>query len=203
MSHTEGSAACARATKRSNSRNDRYTRRRGRGQQFSAKLASGVGTSVKFGTRSFGRCPPMFARAGEHRCGRRRILHVGATIFGPFDVLATFPARSIIRAKPAVVNSEPRSDVNFGSCSRCSRRRARNSSPRIGCVLGVPCLTLRTCTLAVRNPAKQHLPQTSARHSMLPRIDKKRDDGLFAKRLGGLQPVQTLNEYEARAVRSY
>ena len=36
-----------------------------------------------------------------------------------------------------------------------------------------------------------------------PRIDKKRDDGLFAKRLGGLQPVQTLNEYEARAVRSY
>ena len=36
---------------------------------------------------------------------------------------------------------------------------------------------------------------------MLPRIDKKRDDSLFAKRLGGLQPVQTLNEYEARAVR--
>jgi hypothetical protein len=38
---------------------------------------------------------------------------------------------------------------------------------------------------------------------MLPRIDKKRDDGLFAKRLGGLQPVQTLYEYEARVVRSY
>jgi len=38
---------------------------------------------------------------------------------------------------------------------------------------------------------------------MLPRIDKKRDDGLFAKRLGGLQPVQTLNQYEARAVRPY
>jgi hypothetical protein len=35
---------------------------------------------------------------------------------------------------------------------------------------------------------------------MLPRVDKKRDDGLFAKRLGGLQPVQTLNKYEARAV---
>ena len=38
---------------------------------------------------------------------------------------------------------------------------------------------------------------------VLPRIDKERDDGLFAKRLGGLQPVQTLDEYEARAVRSY
>ena len=38
--------------------------------------------------------------------------------------------------------------------------------------------------------------------SVLPRIDKERDDGLFAKRLGGLQPVQTLDEYEARAVRS-
>ena len=36
---------------------------------------------------------------------------------------------------------------------------------------------------------------------MLPRIDKERDDGLFAKRLGGLQPMQTLNEYEARPVR--
>ena len=43
-------------------------------------------------------------------------------------------------------------------------------------------------------PAKQHLPQRlRPRHSMLPRIDKKRDDGLFPKRLGGLQPVQTLN----------
>jgi hypothetical protein len=27
---------------------------------------------------------------------------------------------------------------------------------------------------------------------MLPGIDKKRDDGLFAKSFGGLQPVQTL-----------
>ena len=36
---------------------------------------------------------------------------------------------------------------------------------------------------------------------VLPRIDKEGDDGLFAKRLGGLQPVQTLNKYEARAVR--
>ena len=31
------------------------------------------------------------------------------------------------------------------------------------------------------------------RDRQLPRIDKKRDDGPFAKRLGGLQPVQTLN----------
>ena len=48
------------------------------------------------------------------------------------------PARSTMRAKPAVVNGAPRSVVNtkgdFGSCSRWSRRSARNSSPRIGCV---------------------------------------------------------------------
>jgi hypothetical protein len=36
---------------------------------------------------------------------------------------------------------------------------------------------------------------------VLPRVDKERDDGLFAERLGGLQPVQTLNKYEARPVR--
>jgi hypothetical protein len=52
------------------------------------------------------------------------------------------PARSIIRAKPAVVNGAPRSDVNtncdLGSCSRWSRRKARSWSPRIGCVQGVP-----------------------------------------------------------------
>jgi hypothetical protein len=44
-----------------------------------------------------------------------------------------------MRANPAVVNGAPRSEVNtkgeFGSCSRWSRRRARSSSPRIGCVL--------------------------------------------------------------------
>ena len=33
---------------------------------------------------------------------------------------------------------------------------------------------------------------------VLPRIDKEGDGGLFAKRLGGLQPVQTLNKYDAR-----
>jgi hypothetical protein len=51
--------------------------------------------------------------------------------------LATFPARAIIRANPAVVNGVPRFDVNtkgdLGSCSRWSRLRARSSSPRIGC----------------------------------------------------------------------
>ena len=36
---------------------------------------------------------------------------------------------------------------------------------------------------------------------MLPCIDKEGDNGLFAKRLGGLQPVQTFDEHEARAVR--
>jgi hypothetical protein len=67
--------------------------------------------------------------------------------------LAALPARSTMRANPAVVNGAPRSDVNtkgdLGSCSRWSSLRARNSSPRIGCVLGVPCLTLRTCRVAV------------------------------------------------------
>ena len=38
---------------------------------------------------------------------------------------------------------------------------------------------------------------------MLPCIDKEGDDGLFAKRLGGLQPVQTFDEHEARAVWPY
>lgn len=37
---------------------------------------------------------------------------------------------------PAMVNGAPRSDMktngDFGSCSRCSRRKARSSSPRIG-----------------------------------------------------------------------
>src|SRR5262245_6318933 len=49
---------------------------------------------------------------------------------------ASAPARSIICAKPAVVNGPPRSLVktngDFGSCSRWSRRSARSSSPRIG-----------------------------------------------------------------------
>jgi hypothetical protein len=67
--------------------------------------------------------------------------------------LASTPTRSIIRAKPAVVNGDPRFEVNtngdFGSCSRCKRRSARISSPKIGCVLGVPCLTRRTCSVPV------------------------------------------------------
>jgi hypothetical protein len=56
-------------------------------------------------------------------------------------------ARSIIRAKPAVVNGDPRSLTNTKgevSLSRCSRRRARISSPINGCVLGVPFLIRRT-----------------------------------------------------------
>ena len=39
--------------------------------------------------------------------------------------------------------------------------------------------------------------------SVLPRIDKEADDGRFAKRLSGLQPVQTFNQYEAGAVHPY
>ena len=60
--------------------------------------------------------------------------------------------RHVPRAWPDVENGDPRSDVNtngdFGSCSRCSRRSARISSPRIGWVLGVPLLTRRTCKVA-------------------------------------------------------
>ncbi len=73
-----------------------------------------------------------------------------------FEAKRPLPARSTILAKPAGLNGAPRSDVNtkgdLGSCSRCSRRRARSSSPRIGCVLGVPCFTLRTCRVALRSP---------------------------------------------------
>ena len=51
-----------------------------------------------------------------------------------------------------VVNGEPRSEVNIngdlGSCSRCSFRGARSPSPRMGCVAGLPCFTLRTCRTA-------------------------------------------------------
>ena len=39
--------------------------------------------------------------------------------------------------------------------------------------------------------------------SVLPCIDKEADDGLFAERLGGLEAMQTLDEYEAGAVHPY
>ena len=65
---------------------------------------------------------------------------------------AARPARSTKRANPAVVNGAPRSEAKTngdrGSCSRCRRRSARSSSPTIGCVAGVPCLTRRTCKVA-------------------------------------------------------
>ena len=38
---------------------------------------------------------------------------------------------------------------------------------------------------------------------MLPCIDKEGDNGLFAERLGGFQPMQALNEHETSAVRPY
>jgi hypothetical protein len=63
-------------------------------------------------------------------------------------------ARSIIRAKPAVVNGDPRSLTKTNgdvSLSRWSRRRARSSSPRRGWVLGVPFLTRRTCSTPASN----------------------------------------------------
>lgn len=69
--------------------------------------------------------------------------------------LAPCPGSLDHSGEPGVLNGAPRSDVNtkglLGSCSRCSRRRARNSSPSNGCVLGVPCLSRRTCNVAVLN----------------------------------------------------
>jgi hypothetical protein len=41
-------------------------------------------------------------------------------------------------------------------------RRARNSSPTIGCVLGVPCLTLGTCRAAVRKSICSQRRSTSS-----------------------------------------
>jgi hypothetical protein len=70
-------------------------------------------------------------------------------------------ARSIIRAKPAVVNGDPRSLTKTKGgvgASRCSRRSARSSSPWIGGVLGVPFLTRRTCSTAPLTNSLQHLP---------------------------------------------
>ena len=50
------------------------------------------------------------------------------------------------RLKARLVNGVPRSDVNtngdFDSCSRCSRRRARNSLLVSGWVAGLPFLSL-------------------------------------------------------------
>jgi len=40
---------------------------------------------------------------------------------------------------------------DFGSCSRCSRRGTRSSSPRIGCIAGVPALARRTARVAQSN----------------------------------------------------
>ena len=37
----------------------------------------------------------------------------------------------------------------------------------------------------------------------LPCIDKEGDNGLFAKRFGRLQPMQTLYKYKARAIHPY
>ena len=60
------------------------------------------------------------------------------SILEPVGLSPTVRALSIIHANPAVLNGAPRSEVemkgDLGSCSRCSRRRARSSSPTIGWV---------------------------------------------------------------------
>src|SRR5262245_1302901 len=65
---------------------------------------------------------------------------------------ARLPRRSNSVPKLLADIGPPRSLVNtYGdaSCSRCRRRRARISSPCIGCTDGVPFLLLRTCSRPV------------------------------------------------------
>src|SRR5499433_3350012 len=65
---------------------------------------------------------------------------------------ARLPRRSNSVPKLLADIGPPRSLVNtYGdvSCSRCRRRRARISSPCIGCTEGVPFLLLRTCSRPV------------------------------------------------------
>jgi hypothetical protein len=70
--------------------------------------------------------PRVVAPIGQARTHKR-----GLSIWGCVlnDSFAAFPARSIMRAKPAVVNGAPRSELNtngdLGSCSRWSRRTVR------------------------------------------------------------------------------
>jgi hypothetical protein len=83
--------------------------------------------------------PTGAGRLGRAPCA----MPVGASPGGRLcraGAAATLPARSIIFAKPAVVNGAPRSLTNTNgevTLSRCSRRSARISSPRNGCVVGV------------------------------------------------------------------
>src|SRR5262244_3735765 len=65
---------------------------------------------------------------------------------------ARLPRRSNSVPKLLADIGPPRSLVNtYGdaSCSRCRRRKARISSPCIGCTEGVPFLLLRTCSRPV------------------------------------------------------
>jgi hypothetical protein len=45
--------------------------------------------------------------------------------------------------------------------------------------------------------------EVSAAYLVLPRLDKKADDGFFAERLCNLQAVQALDKHETRAVGPY
>ena len=58
-------------------------------------------------------------------------------------------------------------------------------------------------SVAAMCPRLLDLRMNAPSQSVLPRIDKEADDRRFAERLSGLQPVQTLNEYEAGAVHPY
>jgi hypothetical protein len=55
--------------------------------------------------------------------------------------------------------------------------------------------------LRLEGPARERIE--GAGHSVFPCGNQKAHDSFFAERLGGLQPVQTLNQHKARAVRPH
>jgi hypothetical protein len=109
------------------------------------------------------RCPrrarvssPLFANAYPHA-----LLSVCGCIFKP-----RLNPRSLDHSREASsAEGAPLSEVNtrgdLGSCSHC-RRRERSSSPRIGCVLGVPCFARRTCSAAFRKSTSSHRRSVSS-----------------------------------------
>jgi hypothetical protein len=108
------------------------------------------------------RVMPCFASAYPQEC-RSMCGWMGNGIF------ARSPKRTISVWKLFGAIGPPRSVANTcgpAGCSRCRRRKARISSPCIGCTLGVPRLVRRTC----RRPA------ASSTGAIAGRIARRRAD---------------------------
>src|SRR5262249_26421598 len=86
--------------------------------------------------------------------------------------LALWPARLTIQLKLSVVNGPPRSDVNTNdpADSLWSFLSSRSSSPRIGCVAGLPFLARRTCISALTKSMADHSRSTISPHDQKGRI---------------------------------